>query len=68
MNSQEIRELTNAEIIEKIKETQNALTRLKLNHAVSAIESPAAIRSNRRAIARMKTILTQQQAKADAAN
>ncbi|GAB4404719.1 MAG: 50S ribosomal protein L29 [Bacteroidia bacterium] len=57
MKSNEIRELSTAEIQARIKDERDALLRLRLNHAVSAIETPSDIRYARKTIARLKTIL-----------
>ncbi len=56
MKAKEIRDLTTGEIVARIKEEEEKLLRLRLNHAVSAIESPSEIRAVRRGIARLKTI------------
>lgn len=61
MKAKEIRDLTTGEIIARIKEEEESLLRLRLNHAVSAIESPSEIRSARRGIARLKTIVRERQ-------
>lgn len=62
MKAKEIRELTTEEIVARVKEEQDQLLRLQLNHAVSSIESPSKIREARTTVARLKTILTQRQA------
>lgn len=56
-----IKELSTAEIAERIKEEKQQLTKLKFTHAVSAIESPAKIRETRKVIARLLTELTVRQ-------
>jgi large subunit ribosomal protein L29 len=61
MKANEIRDLTTEEIVARIKEDQDKLLRLRLNHAVSAIESPSEIRALRRDIARLKTIVRERQ-------
>lgn len=61
MKAKEIRDLTTGEIIARIKEEEENLLKLRLNHAVSAIESPSEIRSARRGIARLKTIVRERQ-------
>lgn len=58
MKSKEIRELTDKELREELKEKKVLLTRLKLNHKVSDIENPMIIRSTRRTIARISTEIT----------
>ncbi|MDX1909133.1 MAG: 50S ribosomal protein L29 [Bacteroidia bacterium] len=61
MNVQEIRELSTTEIVTRIKEEQDKLLRLRLNHAVSAIENPSQIRESRKTIARLYTIMRERQ-------
>lgn len=57
MKQSEICELTTEEIKEKIATEQSALTKLKMNHAVSPLENPMLIRTTRRNIARLMTEL-----------
>jgi large subunit ribosomal protein L29 len=63
MKAKEIRELTDEEIRARIKEDSELLQKMKFNHAISEIESPAKIRTIRKDIARMHTILTERQSK-----
>ena len=62
MKAKEIRELTTQEIEARIVDEKDKLLRLRLNHAVSAIESPSDIRESRRTLARFNTILRERQA------
>ena len=57
MKSSEIRELSTAEIIERIDTEQNLLVRMKMNHAVSPLDNPNKIGETRKIIARLKTEL-----------
>ncbi len=57
MKTSEINELTSKEIVERLMEERENLTRLKLNHAVSPLENPMKIVESRRNVARMETIL-----------
>ncbi len=57
MNSKVIRELSTAELIERLDEEKKQLQKLKLNHAVSPIENPMKIRAYRKTIARFNTEL-----------
>ncbi|MEO1451972.1 MAG: 50S ribosomal protein L29 [Bacteroidota bacterium] len=57
MTAKEIRDLTTAELQARLKDEQDHLLRLRLNHAVSSIETPSNIRDSRRTVARLKTIL-----------
>ena len=59
MKVSEIRDLTTEEIIARLKDEKEKLLRLKLNHAVSAVERPSDLLNTRRTVARLKTILTQ---------
>ena len=61
MKTAEIRELTVAEIAERIETEKTNLLRAKLNHAVSPVENPTTLKKARRDIARMMTILAQKQ-------
>jgi large subunit ribosomal protein L29 len=61
MKASEIRDLTTEEIQARLKEEQDSLLRLRLNHAVSAIERPSDIQNSRKLVARLKTILTERQ-------
>ena len=61
MKSDEIRELGDAEIEDKIGQFQEELFRLRFRAATQQLEDPALIRKLRRDIARMKTILRQRE-------
>lgn len=53
MKTSEIKDLTTDEIREKIETEKAALTKMKMNHAVSPLENPMLIRTTRRNIARL---------------
>jgi large subunit ribosomal protein L29 len=57
MKQEVIRELSTAELIERLDEERKQLIKLKLNHAVSPLENPNKIKTYRRTIARMVTEL-----------
>ena len=57
MKTSEIKDLTTEEIREKIETEKAALTKKKMNHAVSPLENPMLIRTTRRNIARLMTEL-----------
>jgi large subunit ribosomal protein L29 len=57
MKVAEIKELTNAEIEERLAVETDNLSRLKLNHAISPLDNPSQIKAIRRGIARMITEL-----------
>ena len=59
MKTSEIKEFSQAELVERIETEKANLTRLKLNHAVSPVENQSRIKKSRRDIARMLTILRQ---------
>lgn len=57
MKIADIKELTIDDIKAKIAEEKLALDKLKVNHKVSQLESPMAIRKSRKFIARLSTVL-----------
>jgi large subunit ribosomal protein L29 len=57
VNTEEIRELGDADIEQKIEEAQEELFRLRFRSATQLLENPMLVRTLRRDIARMKTIL-----------
>jgi ribosomal protein L29 len=59
MKVSEIKELTDKEILERLQAESEALTRMKINHAISPLENPTKITESRRNIARLKTVLRQ---------
>lgn len=66
MKYAEIKELSVEEIKERIQEEQANLTKLKFNHAVSAVENPMQIRTLRRTIAKLNTELKVRELQANA--
>jgi large subunit ribosomal protein L29 len=61
MKTSEIKELSNAEILERIQTDQDSLLRMKMNHAISPLDNPQQIVNVRRNIARLKTMLRQRE-------
>ncbi len=61
MKVAEIKELTTAELAERIQTEQANYKQMLLNHAVSPLENNAQIRTARRNIARLKTVLRQRE-------
>lgn len=57
MKQEVIKELSKADIIERLEEERKHLTKLKLNHAVSPLENPHDISANKKTIARLETEL-----------
>ena len=61
MKTSEIKELTTAEIQERLLTEQEQLVRLKLNHSISPLENPLQLREARKTIARLATELRQRE-------
>ena len=61
MTSDEIRDLGEADIEQRIAEMQEELFRLRFRSATQPLENPILLRTLRRDIARMKTILRERQ-------
>ncbi len=57
MKQEVIQELSTADIVERLDEERKHLTRLKMNHAVSPLDNPHQISTNRKTIARLETEL-----------
>jgi len=58
MKQSEIKDLSAAELQEKLSLTQKTYSDLKMAHAISPIENPLQIRTVRRTVARLATELT----------
>ena len=58
MKQSEIKELSTAELQEKLGETKKSYSELKMAHAISPLENPIQLRSVRRSVARLATELT----------
>ncbi|KAA6343796.1 50S ribosomal protein L29 [termite gut metagenome] len=61
MKNAEIKEMTTADLIERVEVETSNYKQMTLNHAVSPLENPTQIRRLRRTIARMKTELRQRE-------
>ena len=57
MKQSVILELSTPEIVERLVEEKQQLTKLKLNNAVTPLENPNKIKEQRRTVARLKTEL-----------
>jgi large subunit ribosomal protein L29 len=57
MEQEVIRELSTAELLERLEEESKQLVKLRLNHSVSPLENPNKIKAYRKIIARIKTEL-----------
>ena len=62
MKAVEIRDLTDAEIRERIAQTKEELFRLRFRGATQQLENPSLLKTLRRDLARMHTILGQREA------
>jgi large subunit ribosomal protein L29 len=58
MKQSEVKELSVAELQEKLGETKKSYADLKLSHAITPLENPVQLRAIRRTIARIATELT----------
>jgi large subunit ribosomal protein L29 len=61
MKTSEIKELTTAEIQERLLTEKEQLVRLRLNHSISPLENPLQLREARKTIARLATELRQRE-------
>lgn len=52
---QELKDLTPLELQDKLQSERDTLGKLRFNHAVSPVESPAQLRSTRKSVARILT-------------
>ncbi len=57
MKQEVVKELSTADIKDRLDEERKLLVRMKLNHAVSPLENPNQIKEKRKTIARMETEL-----------
>ncbi len=64
MKQEEIRELSTADLKERLDEEMMRYTKTKLHHAVSPIENVQKIKENRKTIARLKTELRKRELEA----
>lgn len=61
MKQSEIKNLSAAELQEKLSQTKKKYADLKMAHSISPIENPLQIRSVRRTVARLATELTKRE-------
>ena len=61
MKQKEIKDLSIAQLQEKLAESKKSLTSLTMAHAISPIENPLQIRTVRRTVARLATELTKRE-------
>ena len=62
MKQTEIISLSREDLQDKLAEYQKQLAELKITHVISPLENPLQIKTARRAIARLKTALSNQEA------
>ena len=63
MKNNELRELSNEELIQKIEESKEELFNLRFSQATGSLEKPSRIKELRKLVARMKTILRERELK-----
>ena len=61
MKQSEIKQLSIAELQEKLSDTQKSYADLKMAHAISPLENPIQLRNVRRTVARIATELTKRE-------
>jgi large subunit ribosomal protein L29 len=61
-----LKDLNESDLKARIQEDEQRLKKLEFAHAISPLENPMSIRSLRKDIARLKTVLVQKQAVAPA--
>ncbi len=57
MKTSEIRELSTADLLERLDNERTTYTRMKLNHAITPLDNPQKLKEVRLTIARMLTEL-----------
>lgn len=58
MKQSVIKELKTEELFERLEDEMESLSKLKLNHKVSQLESPVVLKDKRKTIARLNTEIT----------
>lgn len=61
MKAEEIRKLSDEEILAKIKENKAELLNLRFKQATQGLEKPSELRELRREVARLKTVLRERE-------
>ncbi len=61
MKAKEVKELTTAELKERLDAQKAELTQMKLQHSISPLDNPLQIREVRKTIARLATELRQRE-------
>lgn len=61
IKADEIRDLNEKEIKQRIEDEEEQLQQLRFQHTVASLENPMVLRQKRRFIARLKTILKEKE-------
>ena len=61
MKKEEIKEMTTADLLERLAQMEKEYRQMCINHAVPPLDNPAKITADRRMIARVKTELRQRE-------
>ena len=61
MKKEEIKELSTADLKDRLEQAEKDYLQHKINHAISPLDNPAKITHDRKMIARMKTELRQRE-------
>ena len=61
MKIAEIKEMTTADLVERVEAEVANYHQMLLNHSISPLDNPAEIKKLRRTIARMKTVLRERE-------
>lgn len=63
MKQSEIKELSNTELKDMLTDSKSSLNKMKMNHAVSALENPMQIKALRKTVARLSTEINKRNSK-----
>lgn len=66
MKASEVREMTNEELVSKLKDLKAELFNLRFQLAINQLDNPMRITAVKRDIARVKTVLRENELKAEA--
>jgi large subunit ribosomal protein L29 len=66
MKTKELHELTVDELNAKVKELSEELFNLRFRHAIGQLENPASLKTCKKELAKVKTILRERELKAEA--
>jgi len=61
MTNEELRKLSNEELVKKIDESKAELFNLRLSQASGSLEKPSRIKELRKLVARMKTVIKERE-------